>query len=168
MALPIADAGADQYALEGANVRLDAHASGDNLKYKWTPSAGLDHDNVLNPLASPAEDITYTLTVTSTMGCVLKDEVFVKVLKTPVIPNAFTPNSDGVNDEWNIKHLESYPDVTVEVFNRYGNKIYNSVGYSEAWKGKFNGEDLPVGTYYYIINPRSGRSTISGSVSILR
>ena len=168
IALPDASAGADLRVLEGSGIKLGARAAGDSLTYKWTPSIALDRDDILNPTASPAEDITYTLTVTSTAGCVFTDEVAVKVLKTPVIPNAFTPNSDGVNDEWNIKHLESYPDVTIEVFNRFGNRVYSSVGYAEAWKGKFDGNDLPVGTYYYIINPKSGRLAVSGSVTIIR
>ena len=168
IALPDAGAGADLRVLEGSSVKLDARAVGDSLTYKWSPSTALDRDDILNPSASPVEDITYTLTVTSKGGCVFMDEVNVVVLKTPVIPNAFTPNSDGVNDEWNIKHLESYPDVTVEVYNRFGNKVYTSVGYTEAWKGKFNGDDLPVGTYYYIINPKNGRDTVSGAVTIIR
>ena len=166
--LPAADAGPDLLVLEGESIKLDAHASGDSLEYKWTPSSSLDNDGVLNPHAAPADDITYTLTVTSKEGCVRVDEVFVKVLKKPVIPTAFTPNNDGKNDVWNIKYLDSYPNATVEVFNRFGNQIYSSSGYTEPWKGKFNGEDLPVGTYYYIINPNSGRKTISGAVTILR
>lgn len=166
--LPTADAGADLLVLEGESVRLDARASGDSLRFKWAPSTFVDKDNVLNPNASPTEDITYKLSVTSKEGCVSSDEVFVKVLKTPVIPTAFTPNNDGKNDVWNIKYLDTYPNATVEVFNRFGNKVYASLGYTEPWKGKFNGEDLPVGTYYYIINPNSGRKTISGAVTILR
>ncbi|NEU09516.1 PKD domain-containing protein [Flavihumibacter sp. R14] len=166
--LPDATAGEDLRVLEGGEIRLGAQATGDSLIYKWTPSTGLDRDDVLNPIASPVEDITYTLTVAARGSCTVTDEVLVKVLKMPVIPNAFTPNSDGVNDEWNIKYLESYPDVTVEVFNRFGNKVYSSVGYTESWKGQFNGDDLPVGTYYYIINPKNGRETISGAVTILR
>ena len=168
IALPDATAGADLMVLEGASIRLDSRATGDSLLYKWSPSTGLDQDDILNPTASPLEDITYTLTVSSKGACVMTDEVLVKVLKMPIIPNAFTPNSDGVNDEWNIKHLESYPDVTIEVFNRFGNKVYSSIGYTEAWKGKFNGDDLPVGTYYYIISPKNGRETVSGAVTIIR
>ena len=90
------------------------------------------------------------------------------MLKTLFVPNTFTPNNDGVNDDWNIKYLDSYPNVMIEVFNRYGTKIYTSIGYSEAWKGMFNGIDLPVGTYFYVINPNNGRKIITGSVTIIR
>ncbi|MBC7745395.1 MAG: PKD domain-containing protein [Flavobacterium sp.] len=167
--MPVADAGPDQFILEGGSIVLPATSTGGfNFKYKWTPSIGLDKDDVLNPIVTALEDITYILTVSAGEDCASADEVIVKVLKAPVVPNAFTPNNDGVNDEWNIKYLNSYPAVVVKVFNRFGNKVYTSVGYTEAWKGKFNGTDLPVGTYFYVIDPGEGRKTITGSVTIIR
>jgi gliding motility-associated-like protein len=129
---------------------------------------GLDHDNVLNPMVSPAEDTNYKLTVTSADGCSATDDVFVKVLKYPIVPNAFTPNGDGINDTWSIKYLNSYPNNTVEIYNRYGERLYSSVGYAVPWDGRYKGADLPSGTYYYIIDPKNGRKTIAGSVTIIR
>jgi gliding motility-associated-like protein len=71
------------------------------------------------------------------------------------IPSAFTPNSDGDNDFWNIHNLdEQYPENIVSVFNRWGELIYEStVGNYEnnRWDGRFNGTMMPVGTYYYVI-----------------
>jgi gliding motility-associated-like protein len=92
------------------------------------------------------------------------------VLKAPIVPNAFSPNGDGVNDIWNIKYLESYANATVTVFNRYGSIIYYSAkGYSQPWSGQLNGSDLPMGTYYYIIDPKTkGRKPIAGNVTIIR
>jgi gliding motility-associated-like protein len=84
-----------------------------------------------------------------------------------MIPNAFSPNGDGINDTWQIEYLESYPGTTVDIFNRYGQKVFSSVGYTKPWDGKYNGKVLPVGTYYYVINPKNGRSTMSGSVTII-
>lgn len=85
------------------------------------------------------------------------------------IPNAFTPNGDGVNDLWNIKDLQYYPTCTVEVYARYGQHLYHSRGYSQAWDGTYNSQRLPVGTYYYIINLNDGTSTnLSGYVAILK
>jgi hypothetical protein len=77
--------------LEGASVKLNASATGHNLSYKWYPSTGLDHDDVLAPIASPTETTGYRLTVTSAEGCSSSADVTVKVLKYLVIPNAFTP-----------------------------------------------------------------------------
>ena len=165
---PNINAGADQVVLEGGEFKLPATATGDNLVYKWTPSTGLNRNDILNPIASPIDDITYRLEVNSSSGCVAVDEIFIKVLKTPVIPNTFTPNSDGFNDAWNIKYLNTYPDALVQVFNRYGQIIYSSKGYTVAWNGKFRENDIPVGTYYYVIDPKNGRKVMSGSVTILR
>ncbi|RYY19624.1 MAG: gliding motility-associated C-terminal domain-containing protein, partial [Sphingobacteriaceae bacterium] len=86
----------------------------------------------------------------------------------PVVPNTFTPNNDGINDVWNIKYLDSYPNVIVEVFNRYGERMYYSVGYTAPWDGRYKGAELPVGTYYYIISPGSGRDKIAGPITIIR
>jgi gliding motility-associated-like protein len=67
-----------------------------------------------------------------------------------------------------IKYLESYPGCTVHVYNRYGTAVFGIVGYNTPWDGKYNGEDLPVGTYYYVIDPKNGRKIITGSLTILR
>jgi len=166
--VPTVSAGTDIVLLQGSETTLPATASGDNLTYQWIPSTGLDHDNILNPTASPIDDITYKLIVTNAEGCSAAAQVNVAVLKNPVVPNAFTPNGDGINDTWNIKYLDTYPNNTVDVFNRYGAKVYSSVGYPVPWDGTYKGSGLPPGTYYYIINPKSGRKAISGSVTIIR
>jgi gliding motility-associated-like protein len=167
-AAPVVNAGRDTVILGGGQSKLNPIVSGTNLTYKWTPSIGLDHDDIANPIATPSSDITYILTVTSDKGCSASDAVFVKVLQAPEIPNTFTPNNDGINDTWTIKYLNSYPGCTVFIYNRYGVKVYSSVGYPEAWDGKMNGNDLPVGTYYYIVDPKNGRKMFSGSVSIIK
>ncbi|MDN3582609.1 PKD domain-containing protein [Mucilaginibacter flavus] len=154
--------------LEGASVGLNASANGHNLTYKWTPAAGLDHDDVLSPQVSPSQATEYRLTVTSQEGCQATATVAVKVLKFLVIPNAFSPNGDGQNDTWDIKYLNQYPNNTVEIFNRYGEKVFTSVGYTAPWDGRYKGANLPEGTYYYIITPKNGRKTVSGNVTIIR
>ncbi|RAJ31598.1 gliding motility-associated-like protein [Pedobacter cryoconitis] len=168
---PAVDAGKDQVVLEGREVQLTAAvtASPDlTLSYKWIPSTGLDKDNILNPVASPSRDITYQLTVTTAQGCFATDDVFVHVLQNPEIPNTFTPNGDGINDEWNIKYLSSYPQATVNVFNRYGGKVYSATGAAKNWDGKYNGEYVPAGVYYYVIDPKNGRKILSGTLTVLK
>lgn len=85
-----------------------------------------------------------------------------------IIPNAFTPNGDGINDTWAIKSLENYPNCMVAVYNRWGEKLYSSVGYPIPWDGTYKGIYLPVGTYYYIINFKNGVKAISGWVAIVK
>ena len=90
------------------------------------------------------------------------------MLKYPVIPNTFTPNGDGINDFWDIKYLNSYPGNTVNIFDRYGRKVYTSNGYNIPWDGTYSGAPLPTGVYYYIIDPKNGRKAIAGYVTIIR
>lgn len=166
---PLADAGPDKVVLEGGFVTLTpALISGIPVSYLWTPSIGLQDPNIAAAVASPTEDITYTLTVTSDQGCTTSDMVFVEVLKKPNIPNIFSPNGDGVHDRWEIKYLDSYPGCTVDVYNRYGQLIYHTVGYGTPWDGTINGKSVPVGTYYYIVDPKNGRSKMSGYVDVIR
>jgi gliding motility-associated-like protein len=84
------------------------------------------------------------------------------------IPNAFTPNGDNINDTWNIKSIEAYPHCTVDIFNRYGVKLFSSIGYPIPWDGRYNGKPVPAGTYYYIINLKNGYSQLAGFVAVIR
>lgn len=168
-ASPVADAGTLIYILAGGQIEIPATAEGANLKYEWSPSAGLNKTDVLRPIASPEKDTEYTLTATTQPdGCGTTSKVLVKVLQALVPPNTFTPNGDNVNDTWNIKYLESYPNATVEIFNRNGNRVFFSNGYKVPFDGNFQNGPLPVGVYYYIINPRNGRKTITGPLTIIR
>lgn len=165
---PTVDAGTDFTMLEGDTRILKPTANGNGISYKWSPATGLDRDDVLNPAASPTENIRYVLTVTNAEGCSTSDEIFISVLKKPVVVNTFTPNGDGINDTWGIKYLETYPGNTVNIYNRYGEKVYSSIGYASPWDGRSNGAVLPSGTYYYIIDPKNGRKPVSGNVTIIR
>jgi gliding motility-associated-like protein len=166
---PVANAGPDKVVLEGGQVQLTpALNAGFPVTYLWTPPAGLSNPNAPDPIASPSDDITYTMKVTSDKGCTTSDQVSVKLLKKPAIPNIFSPNGDGIHDKWVIQFLESYPGCTVEIFNRYGQRIYFTIGYSTPWDGTINGKPVPIGTYYYIVDPKNGRQKMTGYVDIVR
>lgn len=155
--------------LEGGQLNLKPKfIYGTNFTYKWTPPLYLSSDTAFSPVSKPTDDIRYTFTVTGIGGCSVSDTIFIKVLKSPEIPNAFSPNGDGINDTWNIKYLESYPGATVDVFNRYGQIVFRSFGYSRPWDGTTQGKLLPIGTYYYIINPKNGKPIYTGSITIIR
>lgn len=155
--------------LEGGSSPLKPqYKYGTNLSYLWTPSTYLNNDTDSIPITSPLDDITYQLVLTGIGGCSVTDQIDIKVLLSPVVPNAFSPNGDGINDKWRILYLESYPGATVDVYDRYGQVVFSSVGYSVDWDGTVKGKDLPIGTYYYIINPKNGRKIVNGSVTIIR
>ena len=90
-----------------------------------------------------------------------------------IVPTAFTPNNDNVNDLWNIKRLDLvFPKNLVSVYNRLGNKVYESTqGNYEIrpWDGIYDGNELPVGSYYYIIDYNdTSHKKMNGIVSIIR
>ena len=157
----------DVYLLEGGEKQIAAYATGSNIRFKWTPAAGLDRDDVLNPKVKVDEDTNYLLTVTSDDGCSITKKITVHI-KSIVVANAFSPNGDGINDTWGIKYIETYPNVTVDVFNRYGILVFSSRGYATQFDGNYQGNPLPVGTYYYMITPNNGRKKITGSLTLIR
>ncbi|HSI90034.1 MAG TPA: gliding motility-associated C-terminal domain-containing protein, partial [Adhaeribacter sp.] len=141
-----ADAGEDLNIITGRSAYL--HAKG-GVSYKWSPAESLDDPNIARPTAKPLKTTTYTVEVVSENGCISYDEVTVTVLPKISIPNTFTPNRDGINDTWEIKGLHEYAGCRVEIFNRWGQKVYSTLGYPQAWNGVAQtGEELPVATYY--------------------
>lgn len=82
------------------------------------------------------------------------------------IPNAFSPNGDGINDKWLISGLQGNVNNSVNVFNRWGQLVFTSIGYNKPWDGSYKGKTLPVDTYYYIINVNN--KSYNGSVMLLR
>jgi len=165
---PVSDAGPDKKIIEGQSVVLNGTAAGDTASYYWTPVQSISNNNIKTPVVNPVNDITYTFHVVSGDGCgIASDEVFVRVLKTVVVPNAFSPNGDGINDVWNIKALNLYPESETNVFNRYGQLVFHSQGYGRAWDGRVNGKLLPVGTYYYTIDRKNNFPIMSGWLMII-
>lgn len=166
---PIADAGNEIKLFQGQSARLQGTVKGDSITgYYWTPATGLSDPNVLNPITTPTDDITYTLTAVSKSCGMSTSSVFVRVYKKITIPNTFTPNHDGVNDFWSIDALVTYPESFTQVFDRYGQPVFQSNGYPKPWDGTENGKPLPAGTYYYVIDLKNGTPKISGWVLLVR
>ena len=166
---PHLNLGPDFKVLEGGTSLIrPAFVFGNKLSYKWKPALYLNSDTAAVPRTTPLGDVTYTLELTGLGGCMVTDDIFIKLLLAPEVPNAFSPNGDGINDNWVIKYLESYPGATIDVYNRYGQPVFKSIGYDKPWDGKYNGNELPIGTYYYIVNPKNGRKIITGSVTIIK
>lgn len=84
-----------------------------------------------------------------------------------IIPNIFTPNGDNINEFFELTNIEQYPNNTVQIFNRWGNEVYNATGYNNSSR-RFEGKDSPDGVYFYIIDLKDGKDTKSGTVTISR
>ncbi len=168
VANPVIQLSPKQYVLEGGSIVLSPIVTGSPVKYTWSPATYLSSPNVLKPLTNPKTNISYQLIASTAGGCSDSASVSIVVLSAPRIPNAFSPNGDGVNDKWEIASLSSYPGCTVEIYNRYGQMVFSSIGYSKSWDGTKNGTKLPVGVYYYIINPKNGRSVFTGNIAIVK
>ncbi|MGB6035454.1 MAG: gliding motility-associated C-terminal domain-containing protein, partial [Cryomorphaceae bacterium] len=129
---------------------------------QWTDADGNDVSNVFDP--SEEGDFEFTYTVSSVECGDLSTTIFINVSENncedPLvfeIPQGFSPNGDGINDFFLIPGLnELYPDNSLQIFNRWGAEVLSAAPYNNDWNGKAEtglnaGEQLPVGTYWYIL-----------------
>ena len=103
-------------------------------------------------------------------GCVSLDSLLVTPIPEIYYGTGFTPNGDGVNDVWEIDRIDDYPNCVVEIYNRWGEQLFRSVGYAQKWDGEYNNKPLPVGTYYYVIelNDPKFPDPYTGPITIMR
>ena len=170
--LPQSDAGEDQDAELEDEVILGGNPTTDDLNtVVWAPFELLNESTLFNPsylLVNSSQ--SFVLTVTSPEGCVSEDSTQVTLSPEVDIHSGFTPNSDNINDVWVIGNLQNYPSIEVWVYNRWGEELFYSQGYNQPWDGTYNGDSLPIGTYYYVIdfNKPGFQLTTDGPVTILR
>ncbi len=146
-------AGPDVILSEGGNTQLLATGG---TTYEWSPTSGLSSNTSAAPNARPNETTIYTVT-TQINGCTYSDDVLVEVRRLIDPPNTITPNGDGKNDTWVIYGISDYPQADVNIYDRWGQRVYHSVGYKEP----FSGGGLPTATYYWVIqlNKLEGQTT---------
>jgi gliding motility-associated-like protein len=165
--LPNASAGNDTTIYPGASAQLNG--SGGNFCV-WLPGASLSDSSIYNPIATPTATTTYTLGVIDGNGCRNYDKVVVTVASAipPFdVKNVMTPNKDGFNDTWMIQGVEAYPSIEVEVYNIYGQQVYQNKDYKNEWSGEYKGKALPNGTYLYIVTPGGTTDQYKGNLTIL-
>ncbi|HJV19576.1 MAG TPA: gliding motility-associated C-terminal domain-containing protein [Sediminibacterium sp.] len=167
---PLVQAGADKRIFAGGSTTLDGQIAGQYAGFEWAPASHLSNAYSLTPLASPIVNTRYVLRVESMQQCgTVTDTVDVNVYDKVEIPNAFSPNGDGINDRWIVPGLESYPQSAVQIFNRDGQVVFQSKPYqTSGWDGNYQGAALPSGVYYYIIERGAGHSVMSGTIIIIR
>jgi gliding motility-associated-like protein len=120
--------------------------------YKWTPSTGLDNDTLANPIAKPTQTTTYCLTMTDPYYQITTDTVVMTVTddckEVFFIPNIFSPNGDGQNEVFRIRG-ENISNATLQIYNRWGNIVFESQDVTQGWDGTFNGKDCEEDVYYF-------------------
>jgi gliding motility-associated-like protein len=159
----------DTFIIRGESIELEA-MGGPFSSYRWDPAEGLDNSTIPNPIASPQESTIYTVYATNENSCEESDMVSLEVIEDILAYNVFSPNGDGINDFFDIKNADRFPEIVVEVYSRWGDMLFQSKGYTDdkRWDGRTRGADAPLGTYYYIIVPYSGYKPITGNVTIIR
>jgi gliding motility-associated-like protein len=173
--LPFFDpnAGNDTIIVKGYPFNL--HGSGAEF-YQWTPPDFLSDPFSQNPNTNFPEtgNYTYVLTGTSKEGCTGTDSVTIQVVDygNVFIPNAFSPNGDGLNDNL-IPRIVGYSRINYfQIFNRFGQQVFSSANENRpVWNGTFNGGICDLGTYYYVINLTAANGanvTKKGDVTIIR
>ncbi len=169
--LPDVTAGDDVSTIPGESVTLIA--SGANT-YEWDNEDLIDGSSFGNEVeVNISEETTFTVIGTDINGCSSSDEVVVSIVNDPsrviTVINALTPNGDDANDVLEFAGLELFPDNRIAIFNRWGNIVFEKRGYQNddvRWDGMRNGEELPAGTYYYILE--FGEFQIKNSLTIIR
>lgn len=163
-----ASAGTDKFIQLGDVVTLDGTGEGNVV---WSPANTLTDASSFTPTANPDVTTTYFLTVTNG-SCVASDSVNVFVGEVITIYSGFSPNGDDINDKWVIRNSAQYPDMEVIVYDRSGQKVFQTTGYSTQdkwWDGTNKGKVLPVSTYFYVVDIKTGDDGIfKGQVNIIK
>ncbi len=145
--------------------------------YEWMPSTALSCNDCPDPAASPVETTTYTLTATDEAGCL--DSASLTITVNTIcgedqlgIPNAFTPNSDGVNDFFGLMNPDGLEQVnSIKIFDRWGSIVFQGTSRDDRWDGTQNGGKLPAGVYIYMIEyecPDGSGGIASGDLTLIR
>jgi gliding motility-associated-like protein len=177
--VPVAEAGTDKAVKAGEAVMLSGSGSRDAYGYHWsspTYSSGAFDPNPdrMEVMIRPDSSVTlFYLTVSSLSGrCSSTDSLIVRAEIPIKVWNSLSPNGDRQYDDWIIENIENFPNALVEVYNRWGNLVWQSKGYKTPWHGENfrNNEPLPIATYYYIIYPNGQAVTdpITGDVTIVK
>jgi len=160
------------YSSLEATWEIEVEANTDSFaSYEWTPVEGLDDPSIMEPNLTVVESQEYRLEAVDINNCQSFDILTVILVDDITIYSGFTPNDDGHNDYWHIDNAEGYPNCQVDVFNRWGERIFSTGNYdnvSNVWDGTRNGKPVPVGTYYYVIKKDAESDGITGTVTLIR
>ncbi|MBK9504692.1 MAG: choice-of-anchor L domain-containing protein [Chitinophagales bacterium] len=163
-------AGEDTTIYFGESAFLEATGG---VEYTWLPILTLSNPDIADPLATPGVTTVYTVYVTTAIGCEFTDQVTVNVSSDALVgvPNAFSPNGDGFNDGFTVIVRGQLASYNLQIFNRWGEQVFESTNFTNSWKGIYNNEEQPLGsyTYYLTYKDMNGQDfTKMGSLTLVR
>jgi gliding motility-associated-like protein len=161
---------ADTTIKYGSSVVL--HAFGGTF-YSWSPTSSLNDSYLPSPIATPKDPTTYVVTGANEFGCMSTDTSIVNIdyRDGTMIPNAFSPNGDGLNDVFKIQNIHFRKLLAFQVFDRWGNKIFETTDPNVGWDGNYKGKPVTMDVYYYYIKLGYEDETVEtfkGDVTLLR
>lgn len=139
--------------------------------YRWQPETWLDDPLSDAPLSSPYDAITYRVTGYNEYGCMAMDSVRIGIMERLFIPNAFSPNSDGLNDVFRIGNYGYQQLLEFSVFNRWGECVFFTSDPDKGWDGSYKSIPADAGAYAYLIriNEKDGKQHVfKGDVTLIR
>ncbi len=141
----------DQTILVGRSVFLSTASPG--MNYAWSPAKWLSDSSVRSPVATPLEDITYTITASNGDGCIGKDSIRIHVLQYGdiYVPSAFTPNNDGKNDDIKPFFPGNYELKEFSIFDRSGQKVFTTSKRGVGWNGELSGSLKGTDVYVWMV-----------------
>ena len=154
----------------GSSVQLNADNA---IYYWWMPDNGtISNRNINNPVVDPTQTTVYTVYGMDSMGCVDSAKIEVIVLTDSImIPSAFTPNNDGLNDVFRPLGMKYQSLVEFSVYNRWGQRVFTTNNKEVGWDGTFNGvkQDMDVYNYLLIVALDDGTNRMyKGNVTLIR
>lgn len=164
--LPAVNLGNDTSLCGIETITLDAGDEG--VTFNWSTGQITSQITVFEGLQK------ISVNVINEFGCSNQDEIIINTCSVEDyfrnMPTAFTPNGDGKNDIWNIPELFTFPQAVVEIYDRWGTLVFRSEsGYSKPWDGTSNGKEMPMDSYYYVINLNSpGLEPLAGTVTLIK
>ncbi|WP_336517504.1 gliding motility-associated C-terminal domain-containing protein [Pollutibacter soli] len=136
----------------GTGLQLNTNVSGSVQSFQWSPASQLISANSLNPQTKPLNDETIiTLAVLNADGCHSKTSAIIKIEFDFYMPNAFTPNGDGLNDIFRIPRQSRTGVQQFSIYNRWGELVFRTTDVFAGWDGRIKGKAAPAGTYTYFV-----------------
>ncbi|CCH00065.1 hypothetical protein FAES_2056 [Fibrella aestuarina BUZ 2] len=168
--IPTIDLPEQMLTFRGNSFTLQPGLTGDPTQFLWSPADWLRDAQVANAqIDDIRQPIAYTLWVANAGSCTATATIEIDVVDRLYAPDAFTPNGDGDNDQWEIVNAAAFPDLDVTVFNRWGSAIFHGSGADQPrFDGRLDGVELPGGVYTYVIRYSPLFPPLRGKLMLLR